>query len=401
MKSFYVLSALTFVGSAFAGPASVTLSSTASSAAPSTSAAGSSTGKSATVKSSAAAANSTSATASTSDVIPTGISANCTAYLNTLNADPTFESCTAPLLDATSAFAPDANNDALSTSTLVSTLDTLCAASGCKDTFIRTQLTSFYQACKSELLDANAAVLDTYDILYIMQPLTAALCTKDSGTYCVLKAPSNATSTAASASSSSPASAVANAAANYVSSGDGSGSDLDITNNAIQTFKSGGLASTPAPSVKRRSPAASTNSTQSSSTSSSGQSVIQYAPDTATYRESNVMYLFTTPSLSAASLCTTCTQAILTVYAKWEAATPYGCGLSKSPMLGGQAELWTAASAKCGSTWMSKVQGAVGPVVHGVSGALEGGSQATVSFTAMKGGVLALVAVAVSAMFTL
>lgn len=279
--------------------------------------------------------NTASVAASTSSPttyqVPSGISANCTAFLTSLDTDSQFTSCTAPLLKATDAFGPSSN---ATQSALVSALDTLCASPGCSDSYIRSQLVAFNAACRPELTGPNIAVLDTYDILYIMNPLKKAICSKDSGTYCVLKAPSSDPAPISS-SSVSAGLAVAN---NFVSDS----SDADIVAAAVAAFEKGGVVT---PSKRRRAEA---------------QSVVQYAPDTQVYRDNGVMYLYTLPNLSSASLCTNCTQQVLAAYAGWETAVPYAAGLTNSPMLGTQAQLWGQVSNKCGSAFVQKVQTAAG-----------------------------------------
>ena len=91
---------------------------------------------------------------------------------------------------------------------------------------------------------------------------------------------------------------------------------------------------------------------------------------------------------------------MLTIYAKWESSTNYAMGLSKSPMLGGQAQLWQAVSQKCGAAFVSEIQGNVGPVIHGLGGALAGGSQATAGFN-LQGGILPLALIGFGAMYAL
>lgn len=181
---------------------------------------------------------------------------------------------------------------------LVSVLNTLCSANPCSDKYIRTQLTSFGTACQAELdpSSGNESVRDAYDILYVMQPFLGAICSKDD----------DGTYCAVSSSSQ---------AANATSSSGGSKKRAD-------------------------------------------QDV--YAPDTAAYRNSGIMYLGTLPSLSADSLCTTCTQNVLSSYAKWEATVPYAMGLSNSPMLGDQGDLWTQTKKKCGDSFMNVVTSSVG-----------------------------------------
>ncbi|KAG8981388.1 hypothetical protein FRB90_007291 [Tulasnella sp. 427] len=269
--------------------------------------------------------SSTAAAAATaaSYKIPSGISSGCSAFLQALDSDSQLGSCTAPLLKATSAFGPGSSSTQ-SQSALVSALDTLCSSTGCSDKYVRTQLTKFASACKDELDpdSGNKGVRDTYDILYVMQPWQDALCTKDNGSYCVLQA--------ASSDSAATSSSNTNGTVNAVVSG---GSDADLVNSAIEDFYAKG-ASAPGTLRKRAS-----------------QSV--YSPDTAAYRASGVMYLYTLPDLSATSLCTTCTQEVINAYFKWEATIPYAAGLANSPMLGDQAALYKQVQTKCGSTFMN------------------------------------------------
>lgn len=234
-------------------------------------------------------------------------------------------------MKATSNFSPGSsaaqNQDALK-----STLNTLCSQTGCSDKYIRTQLTSFGTACSAELdpSTGNKSVRDAYDILYIMQPFQDAICTKDDdGSYCALKTPSKSSSS--SSSSDDKTGAVVNAVVD--------GTDADVVNDAIEDFYAKGVDSV---SLRKR-----------------AQQTI-YTPDTEAYRESGVMYLYTLPSLSADSLCTPCTQKVLSAYASWEATVPYAAGLSNSPMLGGQGELWTETKKKCGDSFMNVVTSSVG-----------------------------------------
>jgi len=382
MKTSYALYALAIVGSTFAQTSSTTAYGT--SQAESSTVAGSTTSSSGSAKASgtASAKSSSQTPAAASAAIPTGISSTCQTFLDGLDTDPQLAACTTPLLTATDAFAPTANNASITTQTLTSTLDTLCSSTPCSDTYIRTQLVNFGNACEQELSGSNpnAAVQDTYDILYVMIPLQQALCTKDTdGSYCATKAPSDSTST--SNSSASTPSGLPNVANNYVT-----GSDAAITSDNVATFLKNGLVTTPTSGLARRA-------------ASDDQTVVQYAPNTQVYRDTGVVYLFSVPSLSAASLCTTCTQNILTVYAAWESKTNYGMGLSKSPILGNQAQLWQATSQKCGAAFVSQVQGNVGPVVHGAGGSLLG-SQATAAFK-LHDGIWTLVLVAFGVVFAL
>lgn len=69
-----------------------------------------------------------------------------------------------------------------------------------------------------------------------------------------------------------------------------------------------------------------------------GQSTL--TPDMASYRESGLPYLFLTPSSSPELLCGECAGKILGAYVSFETVTPHALGISNSPALGGQPELW-------------------------------------------------------------
>jgi hypothetical protein len=61
------------------------------------------------------------------------------------------------------------------------------------------------------------------------------------------------------------------------------------------------------------------------------------------------------PSSSTSQLCTPCGKAILQAYVTWEASIPYAYGLSQSPILGGQPDLWQAVQSKCGASFISAI----------------------------------------------
>ncbi|KAG8930400.1 hypothetical protein FRC01_002826 [Tulasnella sp. 417] len=294
--------------------------------------------------------------------IPSGISSGCSNFLKALDENTEFGTCTAPLLTATSNFGPG-SNATQSQDALVATLDKLCSATGCSDKLIRTQLTNFASACKAELdpSTGNASVRDAYDILYVMQPWQDSICLKDNGSYCVLKAPSK--SSTSSSSSDDKTGAVVNAVVD-------DGTDADLVNDAVEEFYAKGVNSV---SRKR-----------------AEQTV--YSPDTETYRESGVMYLYTLPSLSAESLCTPCTQKMLSAYASWEATVPYAAGLANSPMLGGQSDLWDATKKKCGDSFMNVVTASVGTANAEVNAATQVGVSSAVAgvFAVAMGFVVAL-----------
>lgn len=131
--------------------------------------------------------------------IPTGISSACSSFLTQLNSDDSLSSCTSSLISATQSFGPGGSGSA-SSSSVSSALDSLCGStSSCSETSIRGTLANFYSACQTELTSSlNEDVLDYYDMLYTLPPMTQAICSKDdSGKYCATEI----TGTAPSASS--------------------------------------------------------------------------------------------------------------------------------------------------------------------------------------------------------
>jgi len=72
-------------------------------------------------------------------------------------------------------------------------------------------------------------------------------------------------------------------------------------------------------------------------------------------RKTGMPYLFMLPSSSPSQLCTPCGKAVLQAYVTWEATLPYGFGLSQSPILGGQPDLWAAVKSKCGQSFISAI----------------------------------------------
>lgn len=135
--------------------------------------------------SSAASSTSTSASpASTNNpLIPSAISTKCQSFLTYLNSHPDVAACTAPLLQAVSAFHASASSDsfdAASSSAIQDALAGLCYSSPCDDALVRSLLTQFNSDCSDELANANSVVLGSYDALYVLTPLRDAVCSTDS-----------------------------------------------------------------------------------------------------------------------------------------------------------------------------------------------------------------------------
>jgi hypothetical protein len=85
-------------------------------------------------------------------------------------------------------------------------------------------------------------------------------------------------------------------------------------------------------------------------------------PNTTTYRTTNLPFLFLQPSFTSSQLCTPCTREVMVAYIKWESAVPYALGLSASPILGGQIELWNAINSTCGTTFINAINAEVGVI---------------------------------------
>ncbi|THG95056.1 hypothetical protein EW026_g6525 [Hermanssonia centrifuga] len=122
-----------------------------------------------------------------SSIIPTGISSGCSTFLTQLDSNTNLTTCTSALITATSQFGPGASGSTPSTATVSTALNNLCKASNpCSETTIKSTLADFYSACQAELTSSlNKNVLQIYDVLFTVIPLTTATCSKDdSGRYC-------------------------------------------------------------------------------------------------------------------------------------------------------------------------------------------------------------------------
>jgi hypothetical protein len=126
-------------------------------------------------------------------LIPDDISDGCSSFLQQLDGDQSMTSCTNSLITATSAFGP--GSDSASASIVNSALTNLCSSSSaCSETTIRSTLANFYSSCTAELTSSvNPGVVQIYDVLYTIIPLTEATCSKDdSGAFCATKIQGNA-----------------------------------------------------------------------------------------------------------------------------------------------------------------------------------------------------------------
>jgi hypothetical protein len=186
---------------------------------------------------------------------------------------------------------------------------------------VRNLLTNFYVACPGELTGSNPnnLVKNAYDTLYLFTPLKTAICSKDSSTnaYCVMSVPS-ATPSGFNATS-------LNSTSLFVSSP----SLSDVQNHLGIPISSNSQG------IVRR-----------ASTS---------APNATTFRNTALPYLFMHPESSASTLCTPCGKAMFSSYVTWESNTPYALGLSNSPILGAQGDLWNSVTEKCGTSFMNAI----------------------------------------------
>ncbi|CAE6434122.1 unnamed protein product [Rhizoctonia solani] len=245
--------------------------------------------------------------------IPADISTGCSAFLNSLNSDPAISKCVTPLINALTTFISGSG----SASAVPKTLSSLCSSNSCSASSMGAKLTEFKDACSDELTGANPnkMVIKQYDVWYSLIPFKSAICTKDTTTqaYCLLNI------------------------------GAGSSSSSTTQNTAA-----------------RRSNVVYANTHLVNTIRKRAQTVL--VPNADTYRNSNLMYLFTSPDMTAPELCTPCTQQIVSKYIAFESATPYALGLSKSPLLGGQSQIWAAMQEKCTPEYMTQVTDIAGVV---------------------------------------
>ena len=283
---------------------------------------------------------------SSSSLIPNNISQSCKTYLDALDTNPDVSSCLSTLVNATSEFNPSSTTR-YSDTALSTTLTALCGGSSkCDETKIRSQLSNFYTACQNDLIGdaANTQVMNTYDILYILLPLRNAVCAKNPNTnkYCVQEIHvDNSTSNA-------------NVARALKADDCDSSSGLHVSSDTLQLLKTNLFAVVdktdfPFDVVKPRAllPRA-------------DNSTAALIPDTKTWRSTSLVYLFISPECGASQLCTPCTKAVLSAYVKFEAATPYACGLTNSPLLGDQLNLWNYLTEKCNTTFTNDILSSAG-----------------------------------------
>ncbi|GAA5960735.1 hypothetical protein JCM8115_001813 [Rhodotorula mucilaginosa] len=382
--------------------------------------------------SSAPAATGSPATAS-NPLIPASVSQKCQSFLTALNSNDQIAQCTAPLLTTVAAFhasSSSADSYSASSSQVQSALTDLCSAPGCDDALLRSLLGQFNGNCSQELQAANQVVLGSYDALYVLSPLRNAVCTRDeSGGFCLddiaqrsMPASSSSSSTGTNATSSivssSSVAAVASASSSSSTTKNSTTTNANATAPATpkQNFAVLAAADTgsdysipvPAPpslyiqisSAARRllrrqwssGGAASSSSSSSSAAAAASSSAAATAPvvslneagvhafdvpsilpDAQTWSTSNLPFLFLSPNMTSSVLCSSCTKQILAAYVAWESRMPYALGLTNSPLLSGQGDLWTGLGQVCGTGFLQAVTQQAGEAN------LAGGALASVS----------------------
>ncbi|KAH9943917.1 hypothetical protein B0H21DRAFT_709745 [Amylocystis lapponica] len=274
------------------------------------------------------------ALASSSSLIPSGISDNCTSYLKSFNQDTSLSSCTSTLVNATSLFGAAATSGSTpSASDVTTALSAICGSSpSCSSTTVQSELAKFYSACTPELTsNPNENVLQTYDVLYSIIPMQNAICTKgDDGNYCVTEMAANSTSS----STSSSLSAIAHNLWSTVSSVLAVGRRDDASSGALIT------------------------------------------PNATTFATNNLPFLLLQPTLTSASLCKTCTRNILMSYITFESNIPYAAGLAQSPLLRGQTSLYQGVQTTCGANFLNGAVQAASNLSGGLLGKTNGALRA-------------------------
>ena len=279
---------------------------------------------------------------SSNPLIPSGISPTCTTFLETFDTDSTVSSCLTTLTGITSKFAPGAATP--STQDVTTALTNLCTTSvtdACPESLIRTQITNFFGACPDELTTkADQSIRNIYEALYTLLPLRQSICSKDdSGNYCV-KGPSTTTRDFDEDSTLSLSKILALL---YIKTDNGA--------------------------LARRDEAV--------------------VPNMATISQSNSMFLFFTPSLSAAQLCVPCLRQIMSAYINFESDIPLPYGINSTVLLSGQLPLYNACQTKCPANFLSGAVEAAG----GLSGS---SSSAIPTYSAGSQRIIALLMVAVT-----
>jgi hypothetical protein len=100
-------------------------------------------------------------------------------------------------------------------------------------------------------------------------------------------------------------------------------------------------------------------------------------PNIATYSQTNLPFLFLTPSLPADKLCVSCTRSVLVAYITFESQVPYAPGLSNSKLLNNQTPLYQGVVSTCGNNFLNSAGVAAAGGLKG--GTLSSGASSLVS----------------------
>jgi hypothetical protein len=321
-------------------------------------------------------------------MIPAGVSGSCSAFLNTLNEDASFETCVEPLYNITSTFNPMTGlpADEVTSASITSTLTSLCATSNkCSDTLIRNYLGQFYTACQAELTssgsDYSERIREMYDYLYIVNPFRSAVCTRNSASqrYCVLEIATQAaavTSNSTGTPSNSTSAIKVNSLAALASG------TAELVAQAAQNL----AIYTPYTDLKKR------FFPELGARAPTDAQATLMTPNATTYRTTSLPYLFLQADDSAKLLCAPCTKSVLASYIAWESQVPYALGLSSSPILGGQADLWNGIEAICGSNFTDAISQQAGVLAtNGSAIATGAGERLTVGSGMISGALMVVV----------
>lgn len=111
-------------------------------------------------------------------------------------------------------------------------------------------------------------------------------------------------------------------------------------------------------------------------------------PNITTFHDTNLAFLFLTPSLDATQLCTTCSRNVIQAYMNFESNMPYAPGLSASQILDTQNDLYNAITSKCPSGFLSGAVKAAGGL--GTSSPFSASSAAVPAVNSKYAGVISL-----------
>lgn len=263
-------------------------------------------------------------------LIPTNISDTCTTLLTQLNDDHVFQSCTQPLIEATSAFA----NQTVSgnaTGVLSHTLDDLCATNhGCDRPLVQQFISQFWDSCSDELESRDPDVTQLYDYLYIFNPFRDAICTKDEhNQYCLAS----------------------------MGTGMSTQADMELTQLYRRSFLPEDVPNDPysdaywdyiLPTIPRSS---TKHATANTTVLAASMPDVNQLPDLSPQQ----LFFFLSNTTNKAQLCTRCSQSILASYIAFEMASPYALGIESSPVLQSQQSIYDHARKTCGDSFVQQL----------------------------------------------